>query len=413
MLTKNHVFTKIILTLCVAATAVAAAAQQSDFKFKLYGRVRADLFYNSRANVETVDGLFYMYPKNHDYDADGKDLNGSAQGSFYMLYTRLGVDIAGPELMGAKTNAKIEADFRGSGSSYGVVRLRQAYVNLDWGHSALLVGQTWHPLTGDFMPSVLNLATGAPFQPFNRSPLIRYRYKADGGTQLTLAAIWQSQYNSVGPNGKSPDYLKNGCIPEIYAGVDYKHKGLTVGAGVDFLSLRPRKQAEVDGKIYKLNERVNSVSAEAHVKYAAPMYQISAKTIYGSNLTHCSMLGGYAATSVDARTDEMKYTPFRQSATWLNFTYGKKWQPGLYLGYIKNLGTGKEITGPTYGTGLDVDQIVNVSAQISYNLPHWKVGVEFTPCTAWYGSLDKKNGKITGSKAVTNYRILCAMIYSF
>ena len=105
--------------------------------------------------------------------------------------------------------------------------------------------------------------------------------------------------------------------------------------------------------------------------------------------------------------------PFRQSATWLNFTYGKKWQPGLYLGYIKNLGTGKEITGPTYGTGLDVDQIVNVSAQISYNLPHWKVGVEFTPCTAWYGSLDKKNGKITGSKAVTNYRILCAMIYSF
>ena len=109
----------------------------------------------------------------------------------------------------------------------------------------------------------------------------------------------------------------------------------------------------------------------------------------------------------------MKYTPLRQPPTWLNLRKGRKRRTGLKLGYNKKLGTGKEITGPTYGTGLDVDQIVNVSAQISYNLPHWKVGVEFTPCTAWYGSLDKKNGKITGSKAVTNYRILCAMIYSF
>lgn len=399
--------------MCAAACAVSAAAQNSDFKFKLYGRVRADLFYNTRANEETVDGLFYMYPKNHSYDADGNDLNSEPQGNLYALYTRIGLDIAGPQLMGAKTSAKIEGDFRGSGSSYGVIRLRQAYVNLDWGHSALLVGQTWHPLTGDVTPSVFNLNTGAPFQPFNRSPLIRYRYNSDGGFQLTLAAVWQSLYNSAGPNGKSSLYIKDSCIPEAYAGIDYKHKGFTIGAGVDFLSLKPRKQAETDGKIYKVNERVNSVSAEAHIKYSAPMYQISAKTALASNLTHCSMLGGYAATKVDSRTGEMKYTPFRHSSTWLNFTYGKKWQPGLYLGYMKNLGTRKEITGPTYGTGLDVDQIVNVSAQISYNLPHWKVGLEFTPCTAWYGQIDKKNGKVIDTHAVTNYRFLLAMIYSF
>lgn len=38
-------------------------AQNKDFSYKFYGQVRTDLYYNSRANEETVDGLFYMYPK--------------------------------------------------------------------------------------------------------------------------------------------------------------------------------------------------------------------------------------------------------------------------------------------------------------------------------------------------------------
>lgn len=35
-------------------------AQNKDFSYKFYGQVRTDLYYNSRANEETVDGLFYM-----------------------------------------------------------------------------------------------------------------------------------------------------------------------------------------------------------------------------------------------------------------------------------------------------------------------------------------------------------------
>ena len=37
-------------------------AQKKNFDYKFYGQVRTDLFYNSRANSETVDGLFYMRP---------------------------------------------------------------------------------------------------------------------------------------------------------------------------------------------------------------------------------------------------------------------------------------------------------------------------------------------------------------
>ena len=187
-------------------------AQNKNFTYKFYGQIRTDLYYNSRANEETVDGLFYMYPKDIKEDADGKDLNATANGSFYTLYTRAGLDVTGPMLGKAKTSAKIEVDFRGSGTSYSMIRLRHAYLSLDWKKSGLLLGQAWHPLYGDVAPQILNLATGAPFQPFSRAPQIRYQYKVSD-VRLTAAAIWQSQYLSAGPAGKSQNYIKNSCVP--------------------------------------------------------------------------------------------------------------------------------------------------------------------------------------------------------
>ncbi len=397
----------------VAIGGARAEEVLKDFRFKFYGRVRADLFYNSRTNEETVDGLFYLYPKDRSYDAAGEDLNASPQSNMYVIYSRLGVDIAGPKIGTAETSAKIELDFRGSGSTYALARIRHAYLQLAWERSAVLVGQTWHPLFGEVSPSVLNLATGAPFQPFNRSPQVRYRYTAPSGWMLTGAAIWQSQYNSAGPVGKSHTYLKNSCIPELYAGVDYRKPTWQAGVGVEMLSLKPRTQAEVDGLVYKVNERVTSVSAEAHAKYSYRDLAISGKTIYASNLTHCSMPGGYAVTEVNPVNGEQSYSPFHHSMTWLNVTYGKRWQPGLFVGYLKNLGVGKEITGTTYGTNTNLDQVVNVSAQLTYNISALKVGVELTPCWAWYGTIDNRDGKVKDTHSVANFRALAVIMYSF
>lgn len=266
---------------------------------------------------------------------------------------------------------------------------------------------------GEVSPSILNLSTGAPFQPFNRSPLIRFRYKDASGLKLTASAIWQMQYTSAGPDGKTHNYLKNSCIPELYAAVDYSHVGFSAGVGVEMLSLKPRLKSEVDGKIYKVNERVTSLSTEAHAKYKADNWALSGKTVLANNLTHASMLGGFAVTEVDPLNGEREYTPFRHSMTWLNFVYGKKWQPGVFVGYLKNLGTGKAITGETYGVGQDVDQLVSSNLQLTYNLPSWKIGAEFEASTAWYGSLDTSNGKVVDTHSVTNFRILGVVMYSF
>ena len=182
--------TRFLLLVLLTACSLQGEAQKPNFSYRFYGQVRGDLFYNSRANAEIVDGLFHLYPKDRLPDADGQDLNAQANGSFYLLYSRLGLDIQGPNIGSAKSSLKVETDFRGSGSNWATLRIRHAYVNLDWGTSALLVGQTWHPLFGEVFPQILNLSTGAPFQPFNRSPQIRYSYNRSNW-KLTAVAHWQ------------------------------------------------------------------------------------------------------------------------------------------------------------------------------------------------------------------------------
>ena len=386
-------------------------AQLKDFSYKFYGQIRTDLFYNSRANEETVDGLFYMYPKDKVYDADGKDLNATANGSFYALYTRMGLDVQGPKLGNAKTSAKVELDFRGSGTTFSVVRLRHAYLNLDWGTSALLLGQTWHPLYGDVAPQILNLNMGAPFQPFSRAPQIRYRYKT-GDIQITGAALWQSQYLSQGPEGKSQKYIKNSCVPEIYAGIDYKHKGLLIGAGIEMVSLTPRTQATVEDKIYKVSERITSLSYEVHMKYNSEKWLVAAKSVLGSNLTQTSMLGGYGIKSIDPRTGEQEYSPNRNSSSWINIVYGKTLKPAIFFGYMKNLGTSDAVTN-MYGTGTNVDQLLSGTAELTYNVPHWKLGVEYNLTSAWYGSLNHSNGKVVDTHSVSNNRLVATALFMF
>lgn len=396
-------------------------AQKKGFDYKFYGQVRTDLFYNTRSNSETVDGLFYMYPLDENLDPNGHDLNGVGNGNFYTLYTRLGVDVAGPMLGKAKTSAKVEVDFRGSGTTYSLFRIRHVYFNLDWGKSALLVGQTWHPLYGDVAPEILNLNMGAPYQPFSRAPQIRYRFTSNN-FMLTAAAIWQSQYLSVGPKTnkpgetstqKSQEFMKKSCVPEFYLGVDYKRPGLIAGAGLHVSSITPRTQSETENAIYFVNERVTGISGEAHVKYTKEDWLVSAKTVLETNLTQTSTVGGYGITSIDEVTGKQQYSPLRTSSTWVNVAYGKKWRPALFFGYLKNLGATKEVPYGALGTGTTLDQLFTGTAELTYNIPHWKFGAEYSLCNAWYGDEFDAKAKAINSHSILNHRIVLVALFQF
>ena len=102
------------------------------------------------------------------------------------------------------------------------------------------------------------------------------------------------------------------------------------------ISLVPRTQSSVGDKVYKVNERITSVSGEVHVKYTTPMWYFAAKSTLASNLTQTSMLGGYGVCNVDTITGKQYYTPIRTSSSWINVVWGKKWKVGVFGGYMKN-----------------------------------------------------------------------------
>ncbi|MDR1780795.1 MAG: hypothetical protein LBR50_08735 [Tannerella sp.] len=395
--------------------AISGIAQRKGYTYDFYGFVRGESYVNSRQNTDAVDGLFYLLPNDIRLDAAGKDLNATPSGSYYTFTTRLGMNIKGPDIGKARSSARIETDFGGTTGLYFVLRLRQAYVKLDWeSGSSVLLGQTWHPFFGDVAPNVLNLATGAPFQPFNRSPMLQYQF-AKNGWKFRSSAVYQLVYLSIGPSGKTEDYMKNGILPELCIGLDYSRGGFIAGAGAALLSLKPRLQSVVDGSTYLVNERVNSLSYEAHAQYKQGLLTLAGKTILASNMNHTALLGGYGVSAVDNATGEQEYTPFRHSTSWINVTYGDKWLGGLYGGFTKNLGTGRALVDASkiYGMGMNIDKLLMLSAQFGYNLPHWKLGAEYQVSTAAYGSINLADGKVIDTHDVTNHRILAVFMYYF
>ena len=66
-----------------------------------------------------------------------------------------------------------------------------------------------------------------------------------------------------------------------------------------------------------------------------------------------------------------------------------------------------------YRTGTNVDQLISASAELTYNVPHWKIGVEYNFSSAWYGSLDKSDGTIIDTHSVSNNRLVATVLFMF
>ena len=231
---------KRLLIAALISMIVGGATAQEKFSFKFYGFVRNYACYDTRESLTSNSEQFYYMPKDVKLDADGNDINAQPNMMLLSITTRLGLNITGPEFLGAKTSAKIESDFAGFGTSNTVLRIRQAYAKMDWEHNKLLVGQAWHPMMGDMMPDVFSLETGAPFTPFSRTPQLRYDY-VNKGVTLTATALYQFQYTSYGPDGASFNYARNAVVPELYFQAMYKNGGFQAGVGVDMLTIKPRQ----------------------------------------------------------------------------------------------------------------------------------------------------------------------------
>lgn len=394
------------------------------FKIDFSGFFRADYWYDSRQNVDAVDGLFLLYPKKPEYDANGRDINAAPNINFLAMATRLRTAIKMPNLFNAKPLIMVEGDFTGM-STIVNFRLRHAYTKLQWEKSYLLVGLTWHPLfIADVFPNVAGLNTGAPFQSFNRSPQITFQQKLTETIALTLSAIYQSDSRSSGPNPSpnesSSSYLRNGLIPNLDANLQLTSGNFTLGGSFDFKSLRPRLYTTslvTPTLKYVTNERINSSTEMIYLKYQNTKFTIKTKAMLAQNLTEHLLLGGYAVSSIDSLTGRETYTPTNHLFLFGNITYGKMYQVGVFVGYAKNLGTSENFISSTdriYSRGMDIDYMYRVSPMFSYIKEKFQLSAELEYTAAAFGdvnNLDK--GKVSNSKLSENYRFLLVFQYNF
>ncbi len=393
----------------IIATGFLFAADTNSPSYKLYGFVRSDFYYNSRQNVEAIDGAFHLLPKPVDL-FEGKDKNAVPGAEMISVATRLGVDFKGTPILGAATSAKIECDFAGVTASYYLIRLRQAYLKLNWSKSELLVGQTWHPMFGSVMPTGPSLNAGAPFQPFSRSPQVRFKQNLTETFSLLASASYQMQYLSQGPLGSSASYLKNAMLPSLFFGAESKTKYWTSGLGADVKTIKPAVAT------------ITSVSAVAYTQYVNKNIQIKAKALWGENLSDYLIPSGYGVT--DSINGQPSYTNFNVASSWLNIVYGSKVQVGVFLGFSQNFGTNKllvvnssdKFTAYGYGFYQDsqllLDQLIRVAPHVTYSLTNFKFGLEYDLTSAKYGTL-KANGLVSNPYNVNNHRVVASVSYLF
>ena len=395
-----------LLLLCMSAL---LPAQEQGSIFRFYGQVRNDFYYQNRQARESSEGFVMLFPLDRQIDADGKDINRSTSANLFNMHTNLGVNITGPTFGKVSTSGTIDIDFRGTLNGTGAqLRLRNAVFRFRWGYHWISVGQLGHDLGHSLYNETVSLNVGAPYQPTGRVPQIKYQYD-DPHVKFSAALLWQAQGGSVGPNGKSREYLRNSGIPEIaLKGEVHNPQGSLLGTVIHFASIRPRLQSD-EG--YKVNERVNGLNLQLYGRYQRGLFTIAGKTMLNQNFTQSNTLGGYGVTSKNLKTGEQKYAPLRLWQSWANILYGRKWRGGFFGGYIKNFGASKAVSD-LIGTGTNIDQMFTISAMLNYNIPNWRFGIEYSYTRAFYGTNDAK-GRVKHTHGIGNHRPYATVMYSF
>jgi len=411
-------FSLLLLFLFIVRALYAQTDAQKPLKASFYGFVRTDFWYEDRASAEALEGLFSLFPLDRQLDASGIDLNARDNTNLLGISTRLGTIIEGPEWLGAKTRMHIEGDFTGT-SNTNSIRLRHANIQFVWEHSQLLIGRFWHPMfLLQAFPTVMALNTGAPFNTFNRSPQLRYTQHLSSQFKVVTAAVYQSDYTSPGPEGKSGSYLRNAGTPELLLQLHWHRGPISSGVGAEWKQIQPFiSTIGQGGQTFSTNERLKSYAFQAYAKYKTQKFEWKLATIQGQNLYEYLMLGGYAIKSTNPVTGNMKYTPHVHATYWTNIIYGDALRVGVFGGYAVNKGTRDEIDpsgGTIYARGANIESMYRIAPWCAYRYHGFQVSAEYEYNQVAYGTIDiTDRAKVKDTHSVASSRALLTLTYFF
>jgi hypothetical protein len=413
----------ILLSILMLTHAISQepAPTEKPVEVKISGFIMNNLFFDTRKNLDALDGMVLLYPLPESPDINGDDLNKVPNMTMLSFASRLKFGITGPDAFGAKTSGLLEVDFTARAIS-ATLRFRQGWLKLNWEKTELLVGRAWHPLCAtDVLPGIAALSIGAPFQPFNRSDQITVTQKF-GKMNLILSASYQNDYNSNGPYGKTYVYQNNAIIPNLHVQIKYKSDNTVLGLGIDYKRLRPRTYVEspVDKAKTKTSEGLNCAAILAYGQIKSGKLTIGGKTILAANTSESLMMGGYGIASYDTVSGYEEYSNFRHFFMWGSISYGNKLKASLFGGYLKNLGAGRNLVAPfttapnVYGLGENIDRFVRITPTISYTSGKSTIAFEVEQNMAWFGTIDYADkGNIINTRSISGTRLLLMLMYNF
>ncbi|MDI9320770.1 MAG: hypothetical protein QM530_09920 [Phycisphaerales bacterium] len=440
---------RLLMLLYLGICSLTVQAQTEDLEQKVtpYGFVRSDIFYNSRKNLELRDGSLNLYPLDagaaYLSNQSNADINKRSQVFLSGIVSRFGVKFNGLTAFGAKATGALETDFFGINTgSENLLRLRHAYVALDWTKTQLLVGQYWNP---NFIvacyPGVANFSTGIPFNPFSFSPQVRITHKLNKKISAMGMIFGQElggfstagTYTNISATASGSDAYRYANIPDIAAEITYTEgKKFIAGLGFEMNSIRPRINDVNPTTTYveNINKNVTMTNIKAYAKYTHKNFVLKGYMIMGQSLSRYVSTGALVEYR-DSANGAWNYKAQKQINLWgeIIVTKSKMIQPAVFVGYIKNLGLNNELTTDQYKVGSyglysrgittsrTFDHILRIAPRVDIISNKFKFSPEIELMTMLYGNTDKTNLKIvsTGANEVkaSNIRVQFTTSYTF
>jgi hypothetical protein len=411
-------------------TPAAPAPSANDYSVSWYGFLRSDYIFDSRKSTMAREDQLNLYPNDVLRDANGKDANAVGQSNFLAVTSRFGAKVKGPDVWGAKMGGTLEADFYATvEANIGSLRLRHAFITMDWKKTSLTMGQTWYPtFIPEVFPGVANFNTGILFNPFGWATQVKLKQALSKDVSLSLTAYKEREFSVAGTTANAATI--NSTLPTLNAQLQYKGKNVFLGAGVEYKSVQPNT---IFSNVVT-TETLNSTSIFGYGKYTDDNIIIKAYGISGGNMNNLVMLGGYTSSVTGAGTTNaiQKFDPTRTTAFWIDIaSAGKSVAPGIFFGTTKNHGANEAGTllnpSLTYdstnnpfgisGRGLakarSIDNVWRLSGRIDFKKNKFRVSPELELTSAKWGDTNLFGKAASNFETVNNFRTMISCVYTF
>lgn len=333
-------------------------------KFRFGGRIDMSVFTDSRRNVESRGGLQYNFPAKPVFDNQGQDINAVGQLRFGIGSTRLNFEAVAAEFLGARARGFVEVDFMGvSDNVLQTLRLRHAFVDLQWNTRSLLFGQTSHlTMVDEVAANTVTFGGGFSINPLNRPVQVQFKQQFDWASSTLAVAVAMFSGNA----GLEQTYA---MIPDVQVRYTLNPSSkLFLGAGAGFKAIKPLAAQHLNSGTINRSEELFTFNGTIFARYRFDdRNAIKFYAIMGEDLSPLSIIGGYAPI-VGSGT---KFAPIVAASTFLDYEHviNKSWEVGIFGGWQKNIGTFTSVTlSDAHIPNQGIDNNWRVAPRVYYNL---------------------------------------------